>query len=164
MAQKAGTPPLVTLADDNGLPYIPAGTNGGLTDGQLRATPVPVTIPTPVPISDTGLPAASTSAHTTAAANTAVVRTYAAVAGQSHRLTSLSSSWSGVVPTVGLITVQDGATTILELDVPLALNTLIAIPLPVGGIIGTANTDLVITLAAGGAGAIGKLNTSKMTG
>lgn len=105
----------------------------------------------------------ATPAHTTAAANTAVVRAYAAVAGQRHRLHLLGVSWSGAAATVGLLTVTDGATTILAVDVPLAMNTPHWIPLPEGGIWGSVNTAMTITLSAGGAGAIGKLNTAKIT-
>lgn len=106
----------------------------------------------------------SAAAHTTAAANTAVVKTYAAVASQKHRLTALSCSWSGTAPTVGLLTVEDGSgNTIWSADVTLALNTPQSINLPPGGLAGTTNTAMIITLAAGGASAVGKLNTAKLT-
>jgi hypothetical protein len=105
----------------------------------------------------------SIPAHTTAAANTAVVRTYNAVVGQAHRLTVCAVSWSAAAATVGLLTVQDGATTVLSLDVPLAVNTPHNVYLPPGGIIGTINTALTVTLAAGGALSVGKLNTAKIT-
>jgi hypothetical protein len=105
----------------------------------------------------------STPFADTAAGNTAVVRTYAAVAGQRHRLTTLSCSFSGAAPTIGLLTVVDGATTIGAWDVPLALNSPFIGSLPEPGILGSVNTNMVITLAAGGVGAIGKLNTSRVT-
>lgn len=106
----------------------------------------------------------SVATEATAAANTAVTTTYAAVASQRHRLTLLGISWSGAAATTGLLTVQDGATTILSVDVPLTLNAPFFVPFPPGGIKGTINTAMTITLAAGGAGAIGKLNTAKLTG
>jgi hypothetical protein len=99
----------------------------------------------------------------TAGANTAVTRTLAAVVGQAHRLTGVGCSWSGAAAVTGLLTVTDGATTIVSYDVPLGLNTPFAPPLPPGGLKGTINTAMTITLAAGGAGAVGKLNTSKLT-
>jgi hypothetical protein len=92
-----------------------------------------------------------------------VVRTLAAVVGQRHRLTALSCTWSAAAATTGLLTVQDGAATIASWDVPLAVNTPYAPPLPEGGLIGTANTAMVITLAAAGGLTVGKLNTAKMT-
>ena len=107
---------------------------------------------------------AATPVHTTAAANTAVVRTYAAVAGQRHRLVALSCSFSAAAATTGLLTVEDGAgTTVFSVDVPLAVNTPFVAQLPDGGIQGSVNTALIITLAAGGAGAVGKVNTAKVT-
>ena len=105
----------------------------------------------------------STPAHTTAVANTAVVRTYNAVVGQAHRLTVAGVSWSAAAATVGLLTVQDGATTVLSVDVPLAVNAPYVVILPPGGIKGTINTALTVTLAAGGALSVGKLNTAKIT-
>lgn len=106
----------------------------------------------------------SNPTHTTAAANTAVVKTYAAVVGQRIRLTSLSCSFSVATATGGLLTVQDGATTVLAIDVPLAANTPFTAVLPDGGIQGSVNTAMVITLAAAGGTTVGKLNTSVVTG
>lgn len=105
----------------------------------------------------------STPFADTAAGNTAVVRTFNAVAGQRHRLTTVSCSFSGVAATIGLLTVVDGATTIAAWDVPLTLNTPFVGSFPEPGIPGSVNTNMVITLAAGGVGAIGKLNTSRVT-
>lgn len=97
-------------------------------------------------------------------AGAAVTRTFNAVAGQRHRLTHVSCSYSAAASTgTGLLTVTDGATVIAGWDVPLAVNTPFAPPLPEGGLVGSVNTNLVITLAAGAAGTVGRLNTAKLT-
>lgn len=117
----------------------------GLTDGsgRLLATEEP-----------------SDASSATAAANTAVTTTYAAAAGQRHRLTFLSFSYSAA-PAGARITIQDGASTILDLDY--ATTAVANVPLPPGGLEGSVNTAMTVTLAAGGAGVVGKLNTAKFT-
>jgi hypothetical protein len=108
---------------------------------------------------------ASTSAHTVGAAGAAVNRTYNGVASQRHRLTHISCSYSGAASTgTGLLTVTDGATIIAAWDVPLAVNTPFSPPLPAGGLVGSVNTNLLIDLAAGAAGTIGRITTAKLTG
>lgn len=103
----------------------------------------------------------STPQHTTAgAANAAVTHTFAAVAGQAHRLTFLLVSYSGG-PTGGRITVTDGATTVLDAHVTAAGPTVL--PLPPGGLKGSVNTAMTVTLAAGGLSIVGKLNTGLIT-
>lgn len=96
----------------------------------------------------------------TAAANTAVVTTYAAAPFARHRLTWLALSYSAA-PAGGRITVTDGGSTILDLDT-LTLQESV-IPLPPGGLQGSVNTAMTVTLAAGGVGVVGKLNTAKYT-
>lgn len=104
------------------------------------------------------VPSDPTSA--TAAANTAVVTTYAAVAGQRHRLTLLDASYSAA-PAGARVLVQDGAATVYDHDYGATQPS--SVPIPPGGIQGSVNTQMVVTLAAGGAGVTGKLNTAKMT-
>lgn len=100
----------------------------------------------------------------TSAANTVNTITYGGVASQKHRLTMCVVSWSGAAATTGTLTVTDNATVVFSVDIPLALNTPYAVPLPPGGIVQAAvNTSLAISVAAGGAGAISKLNTAKLT-
>lgn len=104
------------------------------------------------------LPSAPLS--TVAAPNTAVTATYAAVPGQRHRLTLCSWSYSAA-PTAGRLTVVDGATTVVDVDI--AATGQGALPLPPGGIVGTTNQAMVVTLAAAGAAVVGKLATAKLT-
>lgn len=104
--------------------------------------------------------AASTPQSSTAAANAAVVQTFAAVAGQSHRLTMLAVSYSAA-PTGGRVTVADGGTTILDLDITAAGTFFV--PLPAGGLKGTVNTAMTVTLAAAGAAVVGKVNSGRVT-
>lgn len=102
----------------------------------------------------------SPSVSAVSVANTAVSITYAAVAGQRHRLTFLGYSYSAA-PTAGRITITDGATTILDIDVSSSWEVFANL-LP-GGIVGTVNSAMVITLSAGGAGIVGKIVTAKLT-
>lgn len=104
--------------------------------------------------------ASSTPQSSTAAANTAVVQTFAAVAAQVHRLTMLAVSYSAA-PTGGRVTVADGGTTILDLDVTAAGTFFV--PLPDGGLKGTVNTAMTVTLAAAGAAVVGKVNSGRVT-
>jgi hypothetical protein len=103
----------------------------------------------------------STPNKATAAANTAVTVTLAAVAGESHRLTYLAYSYSAS-PTGGQITITDGGTTIFDLDVTSSWEVFES--LPPGGIKCSTNSAVVLTLAAGGAGIVGKLNVGSVTG
>lgn len=122
----------------------------GVNDGDVSgASPLPVAQPP------------STAPAAASGANAAATITFAAVAGQSHRLTFLAASYSAA-PTGGRLTVADGATTILDLDLTGA-GTAGVPALPAGGIQGTANTAMTITLAAGGAGIVGKLSAAKRT-
>lgn len=104
---------------------------------------------------------ASDAVTDTAAANTQVQRTYAAVAGQRHRLTMLAVSYSAA-PAGGRIQITDGGTLRLDLDITAAGTT--TVPIPAGGIRGAVNADLVLTLSAGGAAVIGKISSAKVTG
>lgn len=115
----------------------------GAEDGSLKTTQTP-----------------SVPLHVTAAANTAVVATFAAVAAQTHRLTVLVVSYSAA-PTGGRITVADGGTTVLDVDLTAAGP--LVVPLPAGGIEGSVNTAMTVTLAAGGAAVVGKVNTARIT-
>lgn len=103
---------------------------------------------------------ASDATATVPAANAAAVVTFNAVAGQRHRLTMLGYSY-GTAPTAGRLTVLDGATTIIDLDITAVGPGVL--PIPPGGIRGSVNTAMVATLAAGGAGVQGKIFAAKLT-
>lgn len=103
----------------------------------------------------------STPVSATAAVNTAVVVTVAAVAGQSVRITELSVSYN-TAPTGGLLTVVVNAVTVLQLDITAAGPT--AVPLPAGGLECQAGQSAVITLAAAGAAVAGRVNVASYFG
>ncbi len=103
-----------------------------------------------------------TSLNSTAAANTAVVQTFAAVVGESHRLAFVAVSFTGGTGT-GTLTVADGGTTIYQIDLVLVIGTPFQITFPLGGLGGTINTAMTVTLAAGGTLAVGKLSTARYT-
>lgn len=100
------------------------------------------------------------NASATAAANTAVVATFGAVAGVRHTLVGCTVSYSAA-PTGGRLLVQDGAATVLDVDIIAGGPT--PIPLPANGITGTPGNAMTVTLAAGGGTAVGKLNTSRIS-
>jgi hypothetical protein len=95
------------------------------------------------------------------AVNTAAVITYAAAPDERHRLTMLTYSYNAA-PTGGVLTVTDGATGVFGMDIVAAGPG--SVPLPAGGIIGTVNTAMTITLGAAGAAVTGKLSCARMTG
>ena len=90
------------------------------------------------------------------AANTAAVVTYtAAGAGVSHALSGIAWSYSAD-PTGGNLKVEDGAgNVVFSLDITKGGPGFIPFPQPKKG---SANTALVLTLAAGGSGISGKLS------
>lgn len=105
-------------------------------------------------------PGSTAPAAAAPAVNTAAVITFAAVAGQSHRLTFLVVSYNAA-PTGGRLTVADGATNLVDMDVTAAGP--LVVPLPPGGIKGSVNTAMTITLAAAGAAVSGKVSAAKLT-
>jgi hypothetical protein len=103
----------------------------------------------------------STPSNNSPAANTAAVLTYAAVAGQRHRLTMLFASYNAA-PTGGNLNVTDAATTVLSLDT-IAAGPLPFADLPPGGVQGSVNSAMVSTLVAAGAAVTGKISAAKLT-
>lgn len=99
-----------------------------------------------------GVSADSTS---TAAADTDVVKTYAAEAGIAHLIPAIIFSYSAA-PTGGRLTIEDGTgNVVFDIDITAAGAGRVAFrPL----LRGTANTDLIITLFAAGAAVVGKIN------
>lgn len=87
--------------------------------------------------------------------NANVVISYSAAgAGISHVVPQIVASYSAD-PTGGRLTIQDGATTIFDTDITRSGPAPIAFARPRKG---TANTAMTITLYAGGASIVGKLN------
>lgn len=99
--------------------------------------------------------AASTNVHVPSS-NTAAVITYAAGgAGVSHVISGIAWSYSAA-PTAGNLKVEDGSgTTVFSVDITAAGPGFIPFAAPLKG---TANTAMILTLAAGGSGVSGKVN------
>ena len=89
------------------------------------------------------------------AANTAAVVTYAASAGAQHVISGIAWSYSAA-PTGGNLKVEDGAgNVIFQLDVTAAGPDAVYFrPAKKGSV----NTNLIVTLAAGGAAVTGKVS------
>lgn len=107
------------------------------------------------------LPIKATTADTaTAAANTAVVLTYAASTGFQHRIQKIVASYSAA-PTGGGLTIQDGSgTTVFQAHITGAGPVEFDLS---PGLIGSEGTALIITLAAGGGSVVGMLNALHTT-
>jgi len=91
----------------------------------------------------------------TALADTIAVITMTAVVGRRIVCHGLQFSYDGA-PTGGRVFVEDGVgTTIWDVDLVAAADRMEHVEF---FLVGSINTDMVITLAAGGAGVIGKLN------
>jgi hypothetical protein len=115
----------------------------------------PLTKSNPLPVARTARAFGGSGNYATAAANTSAVLTYAAVANQSHILSGVAFSYSAT-PVGGSLTITDGLTIVLSVDILSGGAGFIPFNPPVRGSI---NTALTITLAAGGAGVIGKVST-----
>lgn len=122
-------------------------------DQNLRVGGTEVSATNPLPVRTIAQPAA-TANTATAAANTAVTITYAAAgAGNCHAIDGVLASLSADPATAVSLTVQDGANTVVQ--VQLTRGGAAPIDFPIRG---TANTSMTITLAAAGAGIVGMLN------
>ncbi len=100
--------------------------------------------------------AASTSDAAAPASNTAAQITYAAAgAGVSHAISGVAWSYSAA-PTGGNLKIEDGSgNTVFTMDITAAGSGFIPFPVPKKG---SANTALIVTLAAGGSGVTGKVS------
>lgn len=90
----------------------------------------------------------------TSADNAAATITYAAAAGQRHALSGIIWSYDGS-PTGGRLTVTEGVTMLLDVDITESGPGFLPFE---RGKSGGTGAVLTITLYAGGAGVIGKLN------
>lgn len=91
------------------------------------------------------------------AANTAAIITLAATTGKQHMVLGVQWSYS-VSPTGGRLTIVDGSTTIVDLDISGSGPGGFSFSLP-----GTTNTAMVITLASGTGSCVGKLSAQYVT-
>lgn len=98
--------------------------------------------------------------YVTAAANTAVNKTYAGAAGKRHCLSKIDWSYNGD-PTAGALTVTSGGVTIYSIDITKGGPGPLSFANPIMGEPGEA---VVVTLAAGGSGVVGKLNVQHLLG
>ena len=97
----------------------------------------------------------TTNDTATAAANTAVVITYAAKSYGRHAIASITAAYSAA-PTGGLIKVEDGAgTTVFQAQITAGGPTPLVFQFPM---VMSENKACVITLAAGGGTVVGMLN------
>jgi hypothetical protein len=102
----------------------------------------------------TSIPASSSDVHAPAA-NTAAVVTYAAVSDRRHGLSGIAWSYSAA-PTNGNLKVEDGSgTTVFSMDITAAGPGVVYFTPPK---LGSLNTALIVTLAAGGASVSGKVS------
>ena len=107
-------------------------------------------------MSQSRTPVKQTTADTaTSSSNAAATITYAVITGMQHTVHSLIVSYAGGTA-LGSIKIEDGAgTTVFFADIPAAGLYVIPLSAPLAGSKGAA---MVVTLAAGGSGVVGKLN------
>ena len=100
------------------------------------------------------LSAASTANTHSPAANTAAVITKNAVAGQSHHITGVAWSYDDD-PTGGNLNITDGGASVFQIDITKGGPGFIPFDAPVEF---ATNSQVIVTLAAGGAGVSGIVN------
>ena len=101
--------------------------------------------------------------NSASAANTAVTHTFAADTARRHRFKYACVDFTGATGTATL-TVSDGATVLFQTDLSLTVGaTPFQVTIPGGGLIGTVNTAMTVTVSAGGALAVAHLSTAKYT-
>lgn len=110
-----------------------------------------------LPIGQSISPVGTVPNNATAAANTAVVLTLAAIVGVRHILRHIQLSYTAN-PTAGNLLIEDGlGNTILDLGIVNGGTGSFTTTL-----VGSVNTAMVITLAAGGGSTVGTLNTQSI--
>jgi hypothetical protein len=98
---------------------------------------------------------ATTADTATSTANAAAAITYAAAPGFQHGVHALVVSYAGGTAS-GSVKIEDAAGTVVFFaDIPAAGIYSIPFPAP---LVGTKGAAMVVTLAAGGSGVVGKLN------
>lgn len=104
--------------------------------------------------------ASSTGDVSTPSANSTATLNYAAAAGAAHCLGQVAWSYSGT-PTGGNLKIEDGSgNTVFSMDITAGGPGSIVFGPPKRG---SANTALIISLAAGGSGVSGKLSATHWT-
>lgn len=103
---------------------------------------------------------ASASDTATAAANTAVVLTYAAGIGAVRTIKQVQAVYSGN-PTGGLLTIESPSGTVVR-QYPVTTTERV-VDLPGNGISFPHNSQVVVRLSAGGAGIVGTVNVTQAT-
>ena len=111
-----------------------------------------------------GVALAATPAATyivASATNAVANATFAAVAGQKHRLMSVTGNYVNAPISAGNVTVADNGTTLLAWA---GTVTPLSVPCPSGGILASAvNQTMGVAIGAGGAGVIGNVIATKLT-
>ena len=153
-----------------GTPALPTGASTAAKQPALGTAGTPsadvisvqgVALGTALPTLEQSRAAAAANVHAPAS-NTAAVVTYAA-AGASVSNVIGGVAWSyNAAPTAGNLKVEDGSgTTVFTIDITAAGPGFMLFMRPMKG---TANTALIVTLAAGGSGVSGKVSVlSKWT-
>lgn len=102
------------------------------------------------------LVSASTSDVHAPVANTDAVVTYAAIADRRHAITGVAWSYAGDDPAGGNLKIEDGANNVVfTMDITSEGAGFITFPCRK---VGTKNTAMIITLAAGGGSVSGKVS------
>lgn len=106
---------------------------------------------------------ALTSQTATAAAATAVSIVIPANGGITNILEFVELSYSGATSGPVTLTISDGATAVLSLDLNLTVATPYVYTFPNGGLAGTPGNTLTVAVTAGAASSIAKLTIGRAT-
>ena len=93
----------------------------------------------------------------------AVTTTRAAVDGAAHRLQLVTVAFSGAGSGPVVLTVTDGATPVLVLDLNVAVGSPYILALENGGLTGTVGNALTVSVSAGAASSVCTLSTGVTT-
>ena len=96
----------------------------------------------------------------TGTAASAVTNTWAAVPGSAHELGLICVSFSGAASGPVSLTVADGGTNILALDLSLAIGVPFVLQPSLHGLRGTVGNAMTVTVSAGAASSICKLTSA----
>ncbi len=148
--------PRVKLVDGTEDSTTPVGTDANPLAVKFSVSGAAISQANPLPVSQTRV--VCTAADVNApAVNTAAVVTYAADATKKHVITGVAWSYAGGTPVGGNLKIEDVVgTVIFTVDIDKSGPGGYEFPRPKIG--AAANTAMVVTLAAGGAGVTGKVS------
>jgi hypothetical protein len=152
----ANSMPVVLASNDSAVVALQALVSDTTALGQAPMSGSMPTVPARDYTGIAGIPCAAADVNVPAV-NTAAVVTYAGVSSVKHVITGIAWSYSGADPTAGNLKIEDvSGTTVFTMDITSQGAGIIVFPKPKKS--AAVNTAMIVTLAAGGASAYGKVS------